>query len=301
MTSFRSAAVQAKHLTIKKASHGKSRHNQNKLSGERKFIASIATEKKYTGCVKVFLEWCILTKKSTSKSQVTACIAEEFLKSKANFCVQKTLDGYRQSISLVFNLQLDYVVSKVDSLLTPRAYSQLQIEHLQKSASAPLSFSIRLAASAGLRVVELDTIALASEAMEDQREWLSERFSGLSNYVEYVVVGKGGLRRKIGIPRSLSVELESYRLPAPTRKTQREIHYTKRYSITGGHSFSQQFSRLSFRDFGWSTGAHGLRHRYAQDRIMQLQTQGFTWDFSLKIVAQEMGHFSTSNTLTYMR
>jgi hypothetical protein len=224
------------------------------------------------------------------------------LKSKAGTCVQKTLDGYRQAISAVFCLDLDYVASQVDTLLVARAYRNDQIEYLKTTATSELEFSIELAAVAGLRAVELDTISRCSDTEEDHRDWLSDRFVGLDNCIDYVVIGKGGLKRKIRLPVDLASQLEQYRLSAPIRKTQREIHYQKFYSIIGGHNFSQQFSRLSFHAFNWSTGAHGLRHRYAQDRIIYLQIQyGYTWAYALKIVAQEMGHFSVANTLTYMR
>lgn len=296
MDDFKSLNKKAFFAVINKVSHGKARHlNKNGPS----FIASVATEKKYYGCIKNFFIWCRKNNHSTSK--VTAHIAEQFLQSKSFECVQKTIDAYRQAISLVFDIKPHYIASAKSSLLTPRAYLQTQITHLLKVASPTLNFSIRLAAATGMRSIELDTISRISDISESEREWLPERFFGRESDVIYVVIGKGGLRRCIRVPPALSLELEDSRLPAATRKTQREIHYKKRYSIVGGHNFSQQFSRLSIQEFGWSTGGHGLRHRYAQDRIMFLQREGFTYQYALKIVAQELGHFSSQNTLAYMR
>ncbi len=119
--------------------------------------------------------------------------------------------------------------------------------------------------------------------------------------MRYVVTGKGGLRRAVVLEVELAVALEKLRLPIPEIKREREINYLKRYSTIGGQKFSQRFTRLSVQLFGWSTGAHGLRHSFAQDRIQYLQSEGFYFDDALQIVAQELGHFSTKNTLSYLR
>ena len=296
MTSFRKTEEQAHHLTIKKSAHGESRRAAkiNKI----KRINSIATEKKYISCIKIFFDWCVENKYSTS--EISSEAAEKFLKFKSNVCTQKTLDGYRQAINMVFDLNINYVFSSVPTILQPRAYNNAQISFLIENCGPALVLSIELATACGLRAVELDTIAKLKDYAESQRDWLPERFFGLYG-CEYVVIGKGGLKRKIIVPIALSQKLENFRLNNIVIKTQREIHYKKYYSIVGGHSFSQQFSRLSFELFSWSTGAHGLRHSYAQARIIFLQKNGFTYDYSLKITSQELGHFSTTNTLTYLR
>lgn len=294
MTSFRKTKDQAHHLTIKKSTHGQSRRHR-----QTKGISSISTEKKYMSCVKIFLDWCIKFKYPTSK--ITNQVCEEFLNCKATSCTQKPVDGYRQALDMIFNLKIDYVCSRVPTILTPRAYSQSQILFLIENSNLDLSFSIDLASACGLRAVELDTIARLEDFSENMRDWLPERFFGFDAGSEFVVIGKGGLRRKILIPFSLATRLESLRLKKTEVKTQRGIHYTKYYSIIGGHTFSQRFSRLSTLNFGWSTGAHGLRHSYAQQRIVLLMKNGFSYEYSLKIVSQELGHFSTTNTLTYLR
>ena len=300
MTSFRSAKSQAKHLTIQRVKHYVSRH-QLKDSRQEKIITSIGTEKKYFGNIKRFISWCIPKKFPTSVGKVTAEIAEKFLNENSANWTQKTLDGYRQAIEMVFKIEVNFVTSKKNILLTPRAYKFSQIFYLANLADEDLAFSIQLAAATGLRAVELDTIACVTDYEEDNRDWLPERFIGKKNSTIFVVIGKGGLRRKICVPNELTEKLELRRLAQPIRKTQREIHYRKFYSIVGGHSFSQRFSRLSIKEFGWSTGAHGLRHHYAQERISELQRLGFSWDDSLKIVSQELGHFSTQNTHAYLR
>lgn len=299
MTSFRSTADQAKAVVLKKVKHGHPRFNRKNNGKKDCFISSIGTENKYKGCVKRFYDW--VKKNGISFAKIDNVTAKLFLKSMEDRCVQKTLDGYRQSLNLVFNLKIEYVISKKNSLLTPRAYRASQIHYLASSASRELSFSIRLAASTGCRAIELDTIAFPTEVCEDNRDWLIERFHGMCLGKRFVVVGKGGLKRSIHVSNEIAAELEQYRLPFFERKTSRGIHYVKRFAIVGGHCFSQQFSRLSFTTFGWSTGAHGLRHHYAQTRIIDLQKMGFSWGDALEIVSQELGHFSTTNTLMYLR
>lgn len=291
-------AKKAFFAVIKKTKHGVSRHAIKE--SETRTITSVATEKKYFGCIKRFLTWCKQNNYSTSKISTTS--AQAYLEFRAVDCVQKTVDGYRQSIGLIFDLKLRYVTSIRPTVLMPRAYLRSQISYLEETATETLSFSICLAAAGGLRAIELDTIARASELSEDERDWLPDRFTGLdADSVKYVVIGKGGLKRAIMLPLIVSIELEKRRLPTPVRKKQREIFYTKHYAIVGGHNFSQQFSRLSMKEFNWSEGAHGLRHRFAQDRIAFLQRMGFTYDYAEQIVSQEMGHFSSANTRAYLR
>ena len=59
-------------------------------------------------------------------------------------------------------------------------------------------------------------------------------------------------------------------------------------------------SAASERALGWSTGAHGLRHSYAQERMAELQAS-LSRDAALTTVSQEMGHFRPEITETYLR
>lgn len=297
MTRFRKPAAIAEYLVNGKTAHGQSK-NDLRAPCDR-MIYSINTEKKYKSCIKLFIAWCIDNQYRTS--HICEATAFDFLQANADRLRQKTLDGYRQAIALTYNLKLSYVSSQVDTVLAHRAYTNEQIAFLQKYADEALSISIQIAASAGLRAHELDTLSRLDELDESNREWRADRFFGMNDSTKFVVHGKGGLRRQVCIPNDLVNLLESFRLPIEIKIKQRGIYYTKRYGIIGGHQFSQQFSRLSQKEFGWSTGAHGLRHTYAQARMMFLQNNGYTWEDALEIVSQELGHFSTTNTLTYMR
>ncbi|MBC3807027.1 site-specific integrase [Undibacterium seohonense] len=298
MTSFRPIEEQAKSAVIKRTRHHVSRSQEMHFLG-RKFIRSLGTENKYKSCILTFLKW--VSSSGFNTSRITINVAQLFLLQGATKWSQKTLDGYRQAICLVFDLRLDFVVSEKPTILLPRAYRDQQIQFLIESCSIRLSLAIEIAAFAGLRAVELDTISAVTESREDKRSWLSERFEGMNDGVPYIVIGKGGLKRTVFLSVALSNRLEVLAFEKPIQKTSRKIHYLKRYDLIGGQIFSQQFSRLSKKKFGWSTGAHGLRHTYAQRRLNHLQSNGFLWKDAVEIVSQEMGHFSISNTLTYFR
>jgi len=115
------------------------------------------------------------------------------------------------------------------------------------------------------------------------------------------VEGKGGLIREVLLPKALSDRLESRRLPKPRQVTDRGVRYSQSYDIGGGKTWSQSFSAASKRELGYSTGAHGLRHSYAQERMHELQCSGMRYDEARSTVAQEVGHFDKKTTEAYLR
>ena len=117
----------------------------------------------------------------------------------------------------------------------------------------------------------------------------------------YVVTGKGGLRRAVMVPNALAERLEARRLEQGRVVTDRGIRYEARYDIGGGQAWSSAFSSASQRVLGWSTGAHGCRHSYAQVRMDELQGAGYRYQDALLVVSQEMGHFRSGITEVYLR
>ena len=115
------------------------------------------------------------------------------------------------------------------------------------------------------------------------------------------MIGKGGLIREVRIPPDLAQRLEQQRLDAPRTITDRGIHYPQHYALAGGQRWSNAFSAASQRALGWSRGGHGLRHRYAQERLDELQRTGLSQEQALETVSQEMGHFRADITLVYLR
>jgi hypothetical protein len=97
----------------------------------------------------------------------------------------------------------------------------------------------------------------------------------------------------------LAQQLEKCRLAQSIIVKDRTINYTQHYQIGGGKGWSNSFSAASNRVLGWSHGAHGLRHSYAQNRMDELQQQGLIYAAALGIVSQELGHFRPDITNVY--
>jgi integrase len=164
------------------------------------------------------------------------------------------------------------------------------------------ALATRIAHAAGLRAHELLTLHLISEQpASGHRPWSPARFQGRADQVRYTVVGKGGLVREVALPRPLAVQLEARRLPGPTRVIDRQVYYMHCYDIGGGKGWSESFRAASHRALEWSTGAHGLRHSYAQERVEELQNLGMDYHEALEVVSQEMGHFRPDITEVYLR
>ena len=114
------------------------------------------------------------------------------------------------------------------------------------------------------------------------------------------MIRKGGLVRLVGLSDHLTERLEERRREEPVRVTDRGIHYLSRYDVAGGTPWSVSFSGASKRALGWTAGAHGARHAYAQERMAELQRLLVRAD-ALEAVSQELGHFRPEITETYLR
>ncbi|MGL4667779.1 MAG: hypothetical protein ACRCWR_07600 [Saezia sp.] len=226
---------------------------------------------------------------------------------------QKTLDMERQAIQAMMHFvthqlehdeRLDVIKSEHPQILKSRAYTQDQTQYIIHAQRGLNALSTRIAAAAGLRAHELLTLTPLAERAPSERPALPGKFLGMEDTVAYTVHGKGGLIREVRIPQALAAELETHRQPEQTiiPYTDRKIHYTNLYNLSGGQRWSASFSAASKRALGWSHGAHGLRHSYAQQRMMDLQVRHhLSRELSLEIVSQEMGHFRPSITETYLR
>jgi len=81
----------------------------------------------------------------------------------------------------------------------------------------------------------------------------------------------------------------------------RKILYEQHYDIGGGKKWADSFTKAAKRVLGWTEGAHGVRHSYAQGRMFTLQNMGLIYENALEIVSQEMGHFRPDITEVYLR
>lgn len=195
---------------------------------------------------------------------------------------------------------LKVVKSQHEQILESRAYTPEQVQEIASHQAPQNTLATEIAHAAGLRAHELLTLERAERQPADERPALAEKFAEREGE-RYTVTGKGGLTREVLIPHDLAQRLEERRLEQPREVTDRGIHYEQKYDIGAGRAFSQSFSRASENALGWSTGAHGLRHSYAQERMDELQAAGAERKHALEVVSQEMGNSTAKSINTFLR
>jgi integrase len=235
-----------------------------------------------------------------------------YLEQRAEEVGQKSLDIERQAIQSMFRHvtgklydgeTLKVIRSEHEQVLHSRAYTPEQTHAIADNQREQNALSTEIAYGAGLRAKELITLLPIEERPADIRqnkEPLDEKFMGREDQ-RYSVIGKGGLVREVMIPDSLAQRLEDRRLDQSVEVIDRNIVYQQHYNISAGRNWSQSFSRSSQQVLGWSNGAHGLRHSYAQERMDELRSQGLTREYALEVVSQELGHFRPDITEIYLR
>jgi len=294
--SFRSAKSQARHAISDKVSLGKSRHD-NRNDGR---IHSVRSAINYQQSLTTLTQYLQVNRLGDLRS-VTPQIATQYLVDRASAVSQKTLDQDRQAIQAHLDVKLEVIKSERETILNSRSYTPAQVERIANAQSERHAFATRIAYTAGLRAHELFTLRPASERpASTQREWSASRFEGRDG-IRYTVTGKGGLIREVMIPKELTTQLEALRYNSPRMIFDRGVKYKTLYNIGGGKNWSQSVSAASKRELGWSNGAHGFRHSYAQERMAELQERGHRYEDAKAIVAQEVGHFDSSTTEAYLR
>ena len=296
MPSFRSPKAQAEHAVSRKIALGTGRHDHPN-DGR---IHSLGTARGYEQALKGFADYLRQHRlgdlRSASEEE-----ARHYLAERSGIVGQKTLDLDRQAIQIHLGQRLEIVSSSKESTLSTRSYTPAQVERIAHAQSEANSLATRLAYHAGLRAHELLTLRPDSERLASgHRQWSAERFTGREGD-RYTVVGKGGLVRKVVLSRELATALEARRLEEPCLVIDRGVRYSQQYEIGGGRTWSQSFSSASRRELGFSNGAHGLRHSYAQERMNELQQRGMRYDQAKATVAQEVGHFDKDTTEAYLR
>ena len=296
MPSFRSSQAQAEHAVSQKIALGKGRHD-HRDDGR---IHSLGTARGYEQALKGVAEF-LQEHKLGDLRTLTVEIAEQYLADRAPIVAQKTLDLDRQAIQMHLGTRLEVAKSERETHLSTRSYTTAQVERIASAQSARNSLATRIAHDAGLRAHELMTIRPANErSPSTHREWSAYRFAGREGE-RYTVEGKGGLVREVLLSKELAAQLETTRLSEPRQVADRDVNYRQHYDIGGGRAWSQSFSAASQRELGFSNGAHGLRHSYAQERMEELQRGGMTYDDAKATVAQEVGHFDSETTEAYLR
>ena len=294
-------ANQAAKIIRLRLSLGKSRHTEP----SSKQIHSVGTARAYEQSIKQAAEWG-RSNRHQSMPDWTAEIAQQYLAFRADQVGQKTLDLDRQALQILPLVdKLDRTKSGYDSerklAEIGRAYTDPQIAAIALAQNDRNGLATEIASAAGLRAHELFTLRPAAEQpASTHREWTPERFAGIEGE-RYTVIGKGGLVREVVLPIVLAERLEAARLAEPVRVADRKVYYQQAYDISAGNTWSSSFTNASKTQLGYSTGAHGLRHGYAQQRMDTLQGSGKLREDALLIVSQEMGHFRPDITEVYLR
>ena len=271
-------------------------------------IKSVGTVRNYEQALTRVAEW-MQSERIGELRDMTPHQTVSYLEARGRVVGQKTLDMERQAIQIMLlhvtqkldpGAHLPYIKSDHTQILRPRAYTPEQAQRIAHAQTLRNALATEIAYATGLRAHELLTLLPAAERPADIRPALETKWQGREGEI-YTVQGKGGLVREVLIPGHLAERLESLRLAQPQRVRDRVIFYTKHYNIAGGKNWSSSFSSAAHRTLGWSEGAHGLRHGYAQKRMNELQTQGLIRKLALETVSQEMGHFRAEITETYLR
>ncbi len=272
-------------------------------------LRSVGTVRNYEAALTHVAAWAKAERIDGGLRAMSVEQAIAYLEQRGEMVGQKALDMERQAIQCMFqhvtgrlepDARLPVVKSEQAQVLTSRAYTPEQVQRVAAAQTGSNALATEIAHAAGLRAHELLTLAPAGERAADARPALESKFQGRDGAL-YTVEGKGGLCREVLIPSHLAQRLEAVRLDSPQRVTDRGIHYTQRYDLAGGQRWSNSYSAASTRTLGWSAGAHGVRHSYAQERMGELQRSGLSREQALETVSQEMGHFRPEITETYLR
>lgn len=192
---------------------------------------------------------------------------------------QKTLDLDRQACQhLLGGEKLPVIKSEIETVLKSRSYSPAQIERIAAAQTPKYAFSTRLSYCAGLRAQELGRIRLLADQPADDRPWHKDLYLGRDG-VQYSVKGKGGLTREIRLSHADAARLETLLLPVPRTLYDRGIEIVQYYDIGFGQKWSNSFTKAAMRALGFTDGGHGLRHSYAQERVLELQ-RNYHYDFN---------------------
>ena len=224
-----------------------------------------------------------------------------FLENRAEEVGQSALTIARSAAQMLVEEKLPRIESEFEITLKSRAFFDEEIAMIAGAQNTRNSLATRIVGHAGLRSIELHTLRpLSEQATSSHRAFFRNLFVGRFG-VPYSVVGKGKLCRPVNLTRELSEELELYRLPTPVKVYNREIQYVSLYDLAGGTAWASSVSMACDRLGIRSTGAHGIRHTFAQKRLGELLALGFTYAQALLYVSQAMGHFRRSITQVYLR
>ena len=287
-------------------------------------IKSVSTVRNYEQRLKQITAY-LQEHRLGSLRDMTPTRALEYLRQRATVVGQKTLDMERQALQAMMQhvthqlppgqalavIKTTAPAAQKGKAGQPtlgrrlseqsRSYTREQVTLIAARQSPHNALATEISHASGLRAHELLTLRRIHRQAPDVRPAHALKFSGIrEDSIAYTVHGKGGLTREVRVPIHLARRLESTRLPEARSVTDRGVRYQQFYELGGGQPWSKSFGAASKSALGWSNGAHGLRHSYAQERLNTMQCH-LTREEAKRVVSQELGHFRPEITEVYLR
>ena len=202
-------------------------------------IHSLATFEKYAAALAQAGEWAREAADVRHLRELTAELAQDYLGDRAADGIgQKQLDTDRTALEFVVgkgSLEREFAFSAGE--LRSRAYTADQVRAVLAGQDPRNALATEIAWRAGLRAHELLTLRRSGDATAaTHRRWSPERFAGREGE-RYVVIGKGGLRREVLVPRDLAARLEERRHRETLTICDRGIVYREHYDLGGGNAW----------------------------------------------------------------
>ena len=221
---------------------------------------------------------------------------------------RQTLHGYAMALTLLPNVQAITLPSpEKGKRKSSRAYTAEQIQCIQAQLSTRYQLAVQILWESGCRVQDLASLRLASESpLRKARHHALDpaRFTGREHWIKIKYQGKGGHEYLSTISPNTVYVLETYRLKTPREFRERgQAHAIcqQYYALPVGQHLSRVFTQAAYNALGWSHGAHGLRHTYAQTRLKECLDQGIPLSRAKRWVSQSLGHYRPQILNVYLR
>lgn len=301
MASFRKIEKQVAYCIREINGLGRSRAH-TKENGQ---VSSVRTLEHYKAVFTVCAEWMQQRGYRDGLHRLTPAQATEFLKERAAKLTQKSLDGEAAALRKLTRVHFPRVHSThVPTRLLAtesRAYTREELDQIAAHQSNHNSIATQVAREAGLRSAELFTLQRWDERPPSVPDkWDECRWVGKENWVRYTVRGKGGLIREVRLTPATARQFEARRC-APHVVIDRRIRHTVVYDLGGGNAWARSFRDASQRVLGYSRGAHGVRHSFAQAEVARFLAAGRDIRDAKRLTSQLMGHWREDIVRVYLR
>ena len=278
-----------------------------KTSGKK--LRSDRTVSRYQGDLTRAVRWIASQKAVSYLKAISTEEAQAYINARIkDNLTRQTLQGYAMALQLLPNvgsLNLPPVEKKQQK--PSRAYTVEQIRLIQSQLPAPYQLAIQILWESGCRVQDLASLRLAHETTLQKARHHAldpQRFTGREHWIKVQYRGKGGHDYQSAISPQTAHRLETYRLTSPRDFKGREgIRRLAQqyYDLPAGQCLSRAFSQAAYRVLGWSHGAHGLRHTYAQTRLQECLDQNVPLITAKRWVSQTLGHYRPHVVNVYLR